>query len=340
MADSAAYGMGQIRFSSTTLNNHNYMKELNFTVEGYKNTGLTSESFYREILITPSDSSFTFSAGTPYYLTIGIPKNTTYDMELDVQLVYKDSADSTEVNIDEYQEIKRIIVPRISGSDSGISRVLIFPYPNHITGNDWSGSNVVSAIAKTDLNAGISPGEVYYAESSGIYYYNITNEIQTSTANMVTIDNKNDILLTHTWEYSVSTELAYFDFVFTPQVDVDFSHILFTMVRKGYDSDIQFEIDGEIYNGLHIDEDDVVFSLYEVVNMVNNSTFYTNAVSAFTSIGVWSHPNALMAINGEEIRIGQSGYYELNNFEITSFGMIVQDVNDRFTVDYQYQLST
>jgi hypothetical protein len=47
-----------------------------------------------------------------------------------------------------------------------------------------------------------------------------------------------------------------------------------------------------------------------------------------------------MGINGEEIRIGQSGYYELNNFDITNFGIVVRNNQDKFILDYQYKNET
>jgi hypothetical protein len=64
-------------------------------------------------------------------------------------------------------------------------------------------------------------------------------------------------------------------------------------------------------------------------------------VNALTHIGVWGHPEQILAINGEEIRIGQSGFYELNDFTITQLGVIVNDpIKDRFTIDYEYKLIT
>ena len=45
-----------------------------------------------------------------------------------------------------------------------------------------------------------------------------------------------------------------------------------------------------------------------------------------------------MAINGEEIRIGQSGYYELNDFDITHFSMLITGNEDKFSIDYQYKI--
>jgi hypothetical protein len=47
----------------------------------------------------------------------------------------------------------------------------------------------------------------------------------------------------------------------------------------------------------------------------------------------------LLAINGEEIKIGQSNFYELDDFTITSLGVVAKDSYDRFTIDYQYQVN-
>ena len=44
----------------------------------------------------------------------------------------------------------------------------------------------------------------------------------------------------------------------------------------------------------------------------------------------------MMAINGEEIQIGSSGYYELNDFEVNDLRVVADGVKDTFTLDYQY----
>jgi hypothetical protein len=46
-----------------------------------------------------------------------------------------------------------------------------------------------------------------------------------------------------------------------------------------------------------------------------------------------------MHINGEELRIPQSGYFELNDFNITTFGIAADDTNP-FTLDYQYKINS
>ena len=46
----------------------------------------------------------------------------------------------------------------------------------------------------------------------------------------------------------------------------------------------------------------------------------------------------MLAINGEEIHIGQSGFYEINDYTITSFGVAAKDNDDKFIIDYQYEI--
>lgn len=74
--------------------------------------------------------------------------------------------------------------------------------------------------------------------------------------------------------------------------------------------------------------------IYNVVNFLNTSTNKTSLLQ----IGVQSAPGLLMCINGEEIRVGRSGLYEiLNGYKINFIGFIVEP-NDKkyFMLDYQY----
>ena len=108
------------------------------------------------------------------------------------------------------------------------------------------------------------------------------------------------------------------------------------MYREPYDEDIYYEEDEVGYYGRKIDEDYFDAQVYRLSNLVA-----LTGHSPLSHIGVYSHPNLIMAINGEEIRVGQSGYYELNDFEITNLGIAADndDDTDRFTVDYQYQVT-
>ena len=66
-------------------------------------------------------------------------------------------------------------------------------------------------------------------------------------------------------------------------------------------------------------------------------------ISPLIKIGVQGPAGMLMIINGQPIRIGPSGIYEINNgYKIKSFGVILKennsftDNNDYFILDYQY----
>ena len=80
-----------------------------------------------------------------------------------------------------------------------------------------------------------------------------------------------------------------------------------------------------------------VMRLDEIYNVIDYLTTIINK-SALLQIGVQSAPGLLMCINGEEIRVGRSGLYEiLNGYKVTFIGFIVEpNDNKHFMLDYQY----
>ena len=64
-----------------------------------------------------------------------------------------------------------------------------------------------------------------------------------------------------------------------------------------------------------------------------------NATAALSRIGVWSHPGLVMAVNGEEIRVGPSGFYELDTVPVETLGIVAPDgdYSNNWTVDYEYK---
>lgn len=80
-----------------------------------------------------------------------------------------------------------------------------------------------------------------------------------------------------------------------------------------------------------------VMRLDEIYNVIDYLTTIINK-SALLQIGVQSAPGLLMCINGEEIRVGRSGIYEiLNGYKVTFIGFIVEpNDNKHFMLDYQY----
>ena len=73
----------------------------------------------------------------------------------------------------------------------------------------------------------------------------------------------------------------------------------------------------------------------DIVNIMNN---LSTGIHQLTKIGVQGPPGLLMCINGQPIRIGPSGIYEIkNNYKITSIGFVVFNNDSKyFILDYQY----
>ena len=115
-----------------------------------------------------------------------------------------------------------------------------------------------------------------------------------------------------------------------------YDQIVFTMDRT--DPADLTRNNGDGTYGAKVNIDVVEFcQVYNVINAMNPN------IEKLIKIGVQGRPGLLMAINGEQIRIGPSGIYEINNgYKVTSIGFILQNVSDTadgkdyFILDYQY----
>ena len=81
-----------------------------------------------------------------------------------------------------------------------------------------------------------------------------------------------------------------------------------------------------------------VYTVGEIYNVLT-----TIGQRVLNKIGVQGPPGLLMCINGEDIRVGPSGIYEINNgYQVTFIGFVIQesdqtlDRRDYFILDYQY----
>lgn len=346
MADIIHYGMGQIRYN----NNSSYMTDLGFNYEPVQvlvSSNTETSDVYQDIILRGSNS-FSFTAGVPYLLKLKIPKDLNYNTTYRIKMT-TNTGQTSVLNPDTvtYQMLKYINVPKETSSSTS-SRVIIYPVTSEeiiITegeettvipaGSLWIPeyqenydvdyvTEVAIALDKNSANI----GDIYY--DNGKYYIaGATDEEKQE------IKNKNDVILNHSWTTGHSSTWGEFSFVFTPRdSDETYRQIWIEMFRENYDQDIYNE---GIY-GRKIDLESGLFEaeVYQLTNLINN----IQDVEKLTHIGIYGHPNMVMAINGEEIRIGQSGYYELNDFEITSFGVAAEtnNNNDTFIMDYQYPI--
>ena len=336
---SISYGMGQIRYNSNT----NYVTDLGFSSEIVK-VSISSEGenadYYQDILLAAPQSFQQFVMGTPYLLRLTIPKDENYNTVFRIKLVETVSAGTDEIytiasNLSNYQILKYINLPKTTES---LNNDLIILYPVDENDNPWYEHDNIEisknkvAIVNRDLNH-VSAGDVIV--ENGNYYFCKPIENSEDNYDLILIQNKNTVILNHSWAITEVSDTVTYDIVFTPKtLEQHFKNIWIELYRENYDQDI---FDGDYY-GRRINPESQYFSaaVYELRNLITTDT----DVSSFNHIGVYGHPNLIMAINGEEIHVGQSGYYELNDFEITSFAIAAHDNNDKFTVDYQYQQTT
>lgn len=323
MADTIQYGMGQIRYNNTST----YMSACNFTSSSI-NVLVSSDNqsdVYQDVIL--KKSNFSFDSDKAYLLKIKIPKDLNYNNTYRIKLVAASDTSATVLDPDTvtYQMVKYINVPKETNTLNS-SRVIIYPVDNNE--DLWTEGDYITKVAiAVDKNTA-EPGDVYY--NNGKYYIAGETEVEDQE-----ILNKNDVILNHVWTSGHSISGVDFSFIFSPRdSDETYNQIWIEMFRETYDQDIYS--DGIYGRKIDLDGDIFEAEVYELENLIDNIA----DVDTLTHIGVYSHPNTIMSINGEEIRVGQSGYYELNNFEIKSFGIAAETDNDKFIIDYQYQTIT
>lgn len=338
MANTTSYGMGQLRYS----NNSTYMSSCGLVwkpINVYVSSN--NEDVYQDVVLYHSDeTNFTFNTGTAYLLKISIPKDLNYNITYQIKLIAS-PGDPLNPDTITYQMLKYINVPKDTNIGSA-SRVIIYPIrSNGQIGMDDNGSYETQVAIVLDRDSTPEElGQIYYDENNDKYYIYVEDQEGEGIVPQE-IEDKNDTILNHTWSSQHSKSKVDFSFIFTPRdTDVTYNQIWIEILRESYDQNIK---SNGIY-GRKIDLDSGLFqaNVYELKNLLGDNNGISD-VTALNHIGVYSHPNTIMAINGEEIRVGQSGYYELNDFEITSLGIAVDNDNNndnKFIIDYQYQAAT
>jgi hypothetical protein len=179
-----SYSMGQYLYNSNKLNNGTYLTKIEANVEGIDLYGTK----YRDLKITPSDNNLFFNYSSSYFLRLKIRRNTTYDLQVDLKLMNEQET----LAVNQYQEIKRIYIPRADDSQE-ISTVVLYEIDEYITEDE---KNVCSGILREEKSK-CKIFDVYQEkdENSDDYEkYFYKNE----HSNFIEIKNKRIIELAHT----------------------------------------------------------------------------------------------------------------------------------------------
>lgn len=363
MAKTVSYGIGQYRYNKY----YNYITNISYSGKATSTTSDSTipasgqlqswewsyvKSSYEDPVVKlplASDASGTplIQYGNTYYMRVTIPQNNQYQTILDLKLCAGDT-NTNSCDTSKFQHIKRLIIPPTPANDDNYSDVLLYEVPD-----DNTKTIKAQVLDKNhdQLKKGSSfstfvAGEAYRTGSSGNYSY----VYATSSNHAEPITKSTFYTLLQGWNVSSSDSQATvtFDFVFSPKYNLTggYSYLVFETDRTdSYHQSIQYidEGDGKTYYGTRLLKEDIQLELYSVNNLLERGSDGLSQIQSgtdtLTHIGIWGHPEQLLAINGEEIKIGQSGFYELTDFTIRTLGVVVRDPNeDRFTIDYEYRI--
>lgn len=113
-----------------------------------------------------------------------------------------------------------------------------------------------------------------------------------------------------------------FEVVFTP--DDTYEYMGWILSRSGYDY-------------THVANPREVTVRIDHFGIINN--LKPSVIQGFNKVGVQSAPGTLISVNGEEIRLGRTGTYEVNNgIMVASIGIAAPDDEVKpFIIDYTYE---
>lgn len=337
----SGYQIGQYRFRDASLcisQVQTPSEPVSYRVVSFDDeTSAMGSSNFRDVVISPSNP---FVEDQDYYVKIEIPQDLNYELSFDIKLLKQ------EQGVDVYQFLKRITIPR-GGDSENVYPVVLYETTEleTIYEENEDGEEVPVQQYKVNAMIPLTYSAINPTIKDAIYIKHIDGEPDTywlGKGGSVTGDsaytqtyNYNDSSILASWRQETTTKSWVFETIFRP-VEAGFTQILIEMDRGAEDLNTQQEIDGEMVYGRMLDIEFISehFELYSLTNLVPSMS--GNSSIPLSKIGVWSHPELYMAINGEGIKIGPSGYYELDVIDIESLSIMARGPQDNFTVDYEY----
>ena len=192
-------------------------------------------------------------------------------------------------------------------------------------GIDLSGNNILQALTTSNKQRS------YYIRFK-IFKQATTQWITIRLVN--TTKNKDNVQTIETIEVEAgdTNDYSIFEFILSPNDNHTYNQIYFELNRELIDYNTQKQ-DGTYGRNVII----VIDRLDEIYNVIDFLQASIDNKGILKQIGVQGPPGLLMSINGEAIKIGRSGLYEINNGINTTFiGFIIEADEKYFILDYQY----
>lgn len=327
-----SHQIGQYRFRNGCA------KDVNHSLTEYKSEVDIGEDDGAKMTFTDFRIMLTnnaqFKADTDYYCELNIPVDFNNEYTFTIKLE-KGQGQTTGTG-SSYQFLRRYTLKRGGDSNNMYGIALYCQNPKETnTSKEIVKSVVLDETNKKDNFTTAENGKLYWkGEGSNRVFYIGNSNKQFELTNKVV---KASMVAAWRSNYDGSKKTK-FAFIFRP-IEDGFRQISFQIDRGPEDYGL---INSETQNGntvvidygRKIDITKVDTKLCELTNLINQMK---NPV--IDRIGVWGHPEQMMAINGEQIQLGPSGYYELQGLEITSLSVMAIDDdyrNSSFTIDYEY----
>lgn len=189
-----------------------------------------------------------------------------------------------------------------------------------------TGNNILQSVDKT--------GTVIKSYYMQIKVFKEEESEQLLTIKLINTNKTKDneqTLETITIEQGKKNDFATFEIIIPP--NQSYNQIQFVLNRVLIDYNNENE-DGTYGRKVNME----ILKLKEIYNIIDFLNPAIENTGRLKQIGVQSAPGLLMSIEGEAVRVGRSGIYEINNGVSVSFiGFIVEpDDNKYFILDYQY----
>lgn len=247
-----------------------------------------------------------FSINTNYYVKFKIPRPVGFNYTVKVMLCSSDSDHASDI-----QYINSFLLPStIPIKDGTVYQVAIYELEDSPAG--------------TPPLATLIDGENVKIGEDGKL---LIGSDETSKYNMGVIAKTWDMTSDQDSDNYISETC-----IFKPHLNT-FDKIVFSLVRTTNDANITTVVGDKIYKGYVIDAE--IFDCE--IKSLKDILVAPIGQSPLSRIGVWGRPGLSMSINGEEVRIGRGGYYELSSIPIEELCIAAEDyANDNFSLDYQY----
>lgn len=340
------YQMDQHRFISAD----QYLEDME-PIQDYEKWQISDSSpVYKDALIKLPSGKFTKDES--YYLSFEINKSINYSLGFSLKFLDTTTVQNPPIYSEtgtSYQFIRFLEV--LKTGSTGMNSSLICMYkirnvnnPKTAISNESLTDKVTHSAGATVASTGVFfvnhsgtyfPNVLYYDSSKDEYFLPGTQTVIWGSNNQ--LEGANDAILNWSWSESESSSeeiKAVFNLVVTPR-HANYDAIVLQMKRIQEDSNIK-NVDGT--SGRFVELNNLklkhIFNLNDAEGQIAPLNSQGKPIKR---IGIWGHPELLLAIDGEMVQIGPSGYYELNGHDIYKLGVVAEGPQDTFVLDYQYE---